>query len=101
MGRRVTANFFDVLGVQPLLGRTFTEEEDRSRRARHNHQLRAVAAALQRRRSVVGKPIVMNGERRTIIGVMPKAFVFRDRDREFWIPIVFSPEQQGSAHRIS
>src|SRR5215831_5639317 len=30
IGRRVTANFFDVLGVQPILGRTFTEQEDRT-----------------------------------------------------------------------
>src|SRR5437763_6012391 len=30
IGRRVTANFFDVLGVRPLLGRAFTEEEDRT-----------------------------------------------------------------------
>src|SRR5512141_1381505 len=29
-GRAVTANFFDVLGVRPIAGRTFTEEEDRS-----------------------------------------------------------------------
>src|SRR5688500_16145261 len=29
LGRRVTANFFEVLGVRPMLGRTFTEEEDR------------------------------------------------------------------------
>ena len=48
MGRRVTANFFDVLGVQPMLGRAFTEEEERDERAGHGHQLRAVAAPLQR-----------------------------------------------------
>src|SRR5262245_24274765 len=30
LGRRVTANFFSVLGVKPILGRTFTEDEDRS-----------------------------------------------------------------------
>jgi predicted permease len=94
LGRRVTANFFEVLGVQPLLGRTFTEEEDR-----RGEPVALISYALWQGRynadkEIIGKAITINGERRTIIGVMPKAFVFRDREREFWTPIEFSPEQR-------
>jgi hypothetical protein len=93
MGRRVTANFFDVLGVQPFIGRAFTEDEDRAGAA-----VTVISFGLWKRRysgdpHVIGKSIVMNGERRTIIGVMPPSFVFRDREREFWNPIHFTPEQ--------
>jgi macrolide transport system ATP-binding/permease protein len=74
LGRRVTANFFDVLGVQPLLGRTFTEEEDR-----RGERVALISYALWQGRyngdmAVVGKPITINGERHTILGVMPSCF---------------------------
>ena len=48
-GKKVTPNFFDVLGVQPTLGRAFTEEEDRGKRAGDRGELRIVAAAIRRR----------------------------------------------------
>jgi putative ABC transport system permease protein len=94
MGRRVTANFFDVLGVRPLVGRTFTEEEDRT-----GAPVVIISYGLWQRRysgdtSIVGQTIVMNGQRRTIIGIMPRGFVFRDREREFWSPIAFTPEER-------
>lgn len=99
MGRRVTANFFEVLSVQPLLGRTFTEEEDRT-----GAPVVLISYGLWQRRysgdrDTVGKSIVMSGQRRTIIGVLPRGFVFRDRERDFWAPINFSPEE--SANRRS
>lgn len=94
MGRRVTSNFFDVLGVRPLIGRTLTEEEDRA-----SAPVTIISYGLWQRRyngdrDVIGKTIVMNGERRSIIGVMPKGFIFRDREREFWNPMGFTPEQR-------
>ena len=49
LGRGVTPNFFDVLGVRPLLGRSFTPADDRAGVQRRGHQPRAVAAALRRR----------------------------------------------------
>ncbi len=96
MGRRVTANFFDVLGVTPLLGRPFSQADDRP-----GERATIISYGLWQRRysgdaNVVGKPITMNGERRTIIGVMPRSFVFRDRERDFWNPIQFTPQQRDS-----
>lgn len=96
MGRRVTTNFFDVLGVRPALGRAFTEEDDRT-----GERVAIISHALWQRRysgdrDVVGKDIVMNGQRRTIVGVMPRTFVFRDRERAFWTPVQWTPEQKAS-----
>lgn len=99
LGRRVTANFFSVLGVRAALGRTFTEEEDRA-----GAPVTVIGYGLWQRRyagdpGVVGRDIVMNGSRRTIIGVMPRSFVFRSREVDFWNPMAFTPgeiAQRGS-----
>lgn len=89
-GRMVTASFFPVLGVQPLIGRTFSVEEDRT-----NAPVVVISYALWHRRylndkAVIGNPIVMDGAKVTIIGVMPREFVFRQRDADFWRPIAFT-----------
>jgi predicted permease len=91
LGRGVTANFFSVLGVPPLLGRPFTDEEDRT-----GAPVAVISYGLWQRRyngdsSVIGKAIPMSGTTRTIIGVMPRRFVFRNRELDFWIPIHFTP----------
>ena len=76
-GAQVSANFFDVLGVQPRLGRNFLEAED------HYGQHREVILAdtLWRRRfagdpSIVGRTISLGGAAYTVVGVMPPDFVF-------------------------
>ena len=96
IGRRVTANFFDVLGVQPLLGRAFTDEDERT-----SAKVTLISYGLWQRRyngdrDVIGKSILMSGETRTIIGVMPRNFIFRDRDRDFWTPIELSAEERAN-----
>jgi predicted permease len=96
LGRRVTANFFDVLGVQPLLGRAFTDEDERT-----SAKVTLISHGLWQRRyngnrDVIGKSILMSGETRTIIGVMPRNFIFRDRDRDFWTPIELSAEERAN-----
>ncbi|MEO8076132.1 MAG: ABC transporter permease, partial [Acidobacteriota bacterium] len=95
IGRRVTPNFFSVLGVKPVLGRTFTDEEDRS-----DASVTIISYGLWQRRyggspDVIGSDTTMNGGRRTIIGVMPRGFVFRNRDVDFWNPIHFTPSDAG------
>jgi predicted permease len=91
VGRAVTPNFFSVLGVKPAIGRTFTDEEDRS-----TAQVVVISHGLWQRRyggdaSIAGKTMLMNGSRYEVIGVMPQAFVFRNRDMDYWIPTSFSP----------
>jgi predicted permease len=92
IGRGVTPSFFAVLGVQPALGRAFTEDEDRAQA-----QVVILSYGLWQRRfggdpAIVGRGILMNGAPRTVIGVMPRGFVFRNRDLDFWAPIAMTPE---------
>jgi putative ABC transport system permease protein len=91
MGRAVTPNFFDVLGVQPAAGRMFTGEEDRT-----GAQVAVISYALWQRRyagdaTAIDREILINNQKYTIIGVMPRDFAFRDRLMDFWIPIHFAP----------
>jgi predicted permease len=91
VGRAVTPNFFDVLGVKPMAGRMFTAEEDRT-----GAQVAVISYALWQRRyagdaNAVNREILINGETYSVIGIMPRDFAFRDRERDFWIPIHFLP----------
>ncbi len=102
-GQAVTPNFFSVLGVRPLMGRAFTEEEDRNAA-----QVVVISYSLWQRRyagdaSVLNRPIVLNDSKYSVIGVMPRDFVYRDHDRDIWVPIHITPEfraQRGS-HYLS
>lgn len=89
-GRMVTASFFPVLGVQPQIGRTFSVEEDRT-----NAPVVVISHGLWKRRylgddAVIGKPVLMDGAKVTVIGVMPREFVFRQRDADYWRPMGFT-----------
>jgi predicted permease len=92
-GRQVTPNFFDVLGVQPALGRPFTQEEDRA----HSPVVVLSYNLWQRRsggdKSIVGKTMLLNGVQTKVLGVMPKEFFFRERDMDYWTPLSFTSEQ--------
>lgn len=92
-GRQVTPNFFDVLGVQPELGRPFTDEEDKA----HSPVVVLSYHLWQRRfggnQGVVNRAILLNGVQTKVLGVMPKAFFFRERDVDYWAPTSFTPEQ--------
>jgi predicted permease len=98
-GLLVSANLFTVLGVQPALGRAFTEQEDRGGAA-----VVVISHALWKRRyngdrGIIGKPILMDGRKFVVLGVMPAGFSYLNRDLEYWRPISFSAEdiaQRGS-----
>ena len=90
--RGVTPNFFAVLGVTPIAGRAFTDEENRA-----NAQVVLIGYGLWQRRfggdrSAIGHTVLMNGNRYEVIGVMPRGFVFRNRDVEYWVPIALTPQ---------
>ena len=92
LGRRVTPNFFDVLGVQPALGRPFTAEEDAAKR-----KVVVLSHAFWQRRfggnsSIVGRSVLMDGEATTVVGVMPRGFFFPDHQTDYWEPASFTPE---------
>ena len=88
-GVRVTASFFDVLGVPPLLGRTFRPEEEEP----GTNPVVVLSYGLWMRnyggdRSIVGKPIQIDGVPYTVVGVMPASFRFQfwSGVRELWVP---------------
>jgi len=89
----VTANFFSLLGMRPLVGRTFLPEEDR---AGAPHVVLLSRGLWVRRYGahpqIVGRPILLSGEKYVIVGVMPPGFDFPDRV-DVWIPMAFSAEQ--------
>jgi len=86
-GAEITYDFPKVLGVEPLVGRSFTADEDKPKAA----PVVLLSEALWRRRfgadrNVVGQPLRLNGTVHTIVGVMPAAASFPD-DVQLWVPM--------------
>jgi putative ABC transport system permease protein len=86
----VSPAVFDVLGVPPLAGRTFTPDEERPG---HEHLAILSYGAWMRRfggdRSAIGRSLLLDGESHQIVGVMPRSFQFPagDPDVEVWSPL--------------
>ena len=102
-GVTVTANLFDVLRQQPLLGRSFVDGEDRPRRrARRHHQLRPLdATASIAIRTCIGRILRINGSPATIIGVMPEQMKFGENDgSELWVPFIPTEAQLSREVRV-
>jgi predicted permease len=90
---RVTWDLFEVLGVQPALGRTFTEADDASGvpgTAVLGHSL--WTNRFEADPSVVGRKIVLDDQPYEVIGVMPPQFAFPDRDAQLYTTFRFAPE---------
>ena len=90
-GQMVTANYFNVLGLQPVLGRGFLPDEDR---VAGRNPVVVLADGLWRRRfgsdpNIVAKTVTMNNRGFTVVGVMPPGFHGEDRwmRSEFWMPL--------------
>ena len=89
----VSANFFAALGVPPQLGRTFLPEEDSPGR----NNVVVLSHALWQRRyggdpNLIGKPIKVSGNERTVIGVMPSGFqsnVLFSGQYDLWAPLMW------------
>src|SRR6185295_10636559 len=85
-----SANLFDVLGARAAIGRTFAAGEDRPGRDR----VAVISDRLWRRTfasdaEIVGRTVALNGERVTILGVMPAAFEFPQSGTDVWRPLPF------------
>ena len=97
IGYAFSANVFHVLGVTPLLGRTFTPEEDRPGAER----VVVLAYSLWRRKfggdpAIIGKRVTLDGQPYHVLGVMRPDFNYPG-NVEFWVPIALQPE--GMADR--
>jgi predicted permease len=90
---RVSPHFFDVLGIQPFLGREFTEEEDRPNGPNAVIvSYRLWQSVLQADRGALGKKIVLKGEPYTVVGVLPP-HAQTPSTADVWTPL--QPHQSG------
>src|SRR6266568_285899 len=96
----ISANFMQVLGVAPALGRMFTREEEQEG---HNHVVVLTNKLWVRRfgadRNVLGKTITLSDTPYTVIGVMPRGFNFPAEGNDLWAPLVMPPD--AAANRTS
>src|SRR5215216_6743685 len=95
-GFLVTANFLDVLGMKPILGRNFIAEENQPGK----EAVAIITHSLWQRRfggdpNIVNKTITINSIVRTIVGVMPEHFNF-PKGAEVYAPIAMTPELMKS-----
>ena len=95
-GSEVTANFFQVLGVGPLLGRTFTAGEDRPGKLRvtvlsHDFWVSRYEA----RPDVIGQKLTLDESAYEIVGVMPQGFEYPAADARLWVPMRLDPRAVG------
>jgi predicted permease len=99
-GEIVSGNYFDVLDIQPTLGRGFLPEEARTQNTHpvvvlgHNQWQRRFNSDI----SIVGKTIYMNGSPFTVVGVAPEKFEgvkFAIR-QDFWVPLMMQSKFNGT-----
>jgi putative ABC transport system permease protein len=93
-GQKISAELFRVMGVDPLVGRTFTEEDDRPGAA----PVAIVSHRLWRQTfgedaGIVGKPVELDGVSHRIVGVMRPEFQLIMRDIDYWVPIALDRRQ--------
>lgn len=104
LGAMVSGNYFDVLGITPSLGRALLPEEDRTP---GTHPVVVLSHSFWRTRfnrdlTLVGKTIVLNNQRFTVVGIGPAGF---DGERppmkvSLWIPVMMTATMRGEPREI-
>ncbi len=99
---RFTSDVFSTLGVSPILGRTFTKQED------EGHEPVAVISyslwlnRYHRDPHVLGSSIVLDRKAYSIIGVMPRSFAFPPQDgfdqTQLWVPMSLTADELSDEH---
>ena len=97
-GEHFTYTMWDVLGVQPLMGRVFTKDEDQDG---NPAPVMVLSYPFWQRRfsgdpNILGRKVLVDNQETTIIGVMPKGFDYASSTTDFWAPIGFTPQQLTS-----
>lgn len=91
IGYAVSAEYLRILGVQPQLGRLYTDQEDKPGNAKvallSNHLWRTTFHAEP---DIVGRAVELNGSAYTVLGVMPRGFDY-PQSVEIWIPAAMPP----------
>jgi putative ABC transport system permease protein len=102
LSARMTGGVFPALGVAPLMGRAFTQQEDDQ-----GEPVAVISYAMWQSRmhgdaQVLGKKILLDRKPYTIIGVMPRQFEFplvpgHVNNSELWIPMSFTPQESTAS----
>ncbi len=110
-GARVSKDFFRLFGVMPLLGRTFEAEVETSESMRTVVLSQGLwCSRYACNRNILGRPVILDGEEFTVIGVMPKSFKIygRERPMDLWLPLPMAGEalvdrtaQSGDLHVLA
>jgi predicted permease len=103
-GVLASANYFDVLGVRPIVGRGFVPGEDAVERGA---PVVVISHALWQRRfaadaGVIGRPVWIQDHAMTIVGVAPPDFygTISHLAMDLWIPVTMQPEVGGSPYLL-
>jgi len=103
-GQSVSASFFPLLGVEPMLGRSFLEEEDRS----GDRRVVMLSHSLWLRRfggdpKIIGRKITLSNVSHEVVGVMPTSFedplTAPGYTAQFWVPLAHTPEDARDKSR--
>ena len=103
-GQRVSADFFPVLGVEPLHGRWFLAEED----VRGNHRVVMLSHSFWQRRfggdpSIIGQTITISNVPHEVIGVMPASYedpiTAPGYEAQYWVPLAQTSEEAREKSR--
>ena len=100
----VTADLFPMLGVRPELGRWFQPADDSpgaNKVVMLNHGLWQQRYGGER--NIIGRELLLNGEKFTVIGVMPTGFQFMNSNVRLWVPIALTPQELANrgAHYLN
>src|SRR5690348_1725524 len=106
-GVGVSADFFKVLGVSPIAGRTFSPAEDRPGGERVvvlGYNL--WQARFGRNKGVVGRPITIDGQPYTVVGIMPRGFRFPiwsnfEFETDLWTPLQLPPQSHDPGNNYA
>jgi putative ABC transport system permease protein len=97
IGALVSSDLFQLLGVQPALGRDFTVEEDREGADR----VAILSYEFWQRRfagdpNAIRQTIALSDQTYTIVGVMPRGFAFPDPRAQIWTPVAFNAAERAT-----
>jgi len=103
--RIVSGNFFSVIGVDAIMGRTFRAEDEK---APGSDPVTVISYKFWERRfnrdpGVIGRTIRVNGYPLTVIGVMPRGFtgeVVAD-SQDLWVPLMMQPQVMPAENRLN
>lgn len=103
-GSVVSSNYFEALGIHPILGRTFRPDEEQGRNA---HPVAVISYQMwtdryHRDPDIIGKIQMLNGVKYTIVGVTPEGFygTFVGYSWQFWVPASMEEAFEGDGYKL-